>query len=53
MHHTDFLKSLQTISEAYLLFKFEEMSIKMLLEPLICIIYTKLFKTIFLKQEKE
>lgn len=35
--------------KAYLLFKFEQMTIEMLLQPLICIIYAKLLKAIFLK----
>lgn len=37
---------------AYLLNKFEEMPSKMLLEPLMSIIYAKLFKAIFLEQNK-
>lgn len=42
---------MDNILDAYLLLKFEEMSIKMLLEPLISIIDEQMFKAIFLDKK--
>lgn len=48
-----FFKSLEYVLDVYLLLKFEEMSVKVLLKSLVSIIYAKLFEAIFLEPRKK